>query len=184
MEEKKSEFQVVDKRKFTSEGEARPDIPEAAGDAAPREEASAAVPEPPARPAPVEAPPSHSTEDHAVGRQAYAAANQGMDSAFKAAGLHDFEVSYERFMTQLYMTALYQLGMLREDNTPARVDLVGARQTIDTIEMLTRKTKGNVTEAEERFVQDRLYELHMAYLEVTQAIARASDPNAKPPQGQ
>lgn len=185
MEEKKSDFQVVDKRKFTSEGEARPDVQEGPGEAAPREEAHAGAPEAaeaPARTAPVEAPPSHSPEDHAVGRQAYAAANQGMDSAFKAAGLRDFEVSYERFMTQLYMTALYQLGMLREDNTPARVDLVGARQTIDTIEMLTRKTAGNVTEAETRFVQDRLYELHMAYLEVTQAIAQASDPNAKPPQ--
>lgn len=184
MAEKKSEFQVVDKRKFTSEGEVRPDSEEQPTEpprAEERQESTA--PETAGPQAPPEAPPSHSPQDHAVGREAYAAANKGMDSAFQAAGIRDFDVTYERFMTQLYMTALYQLGMLRDESGPPRVDLIGARQTIDTLEMLVGKTKGNVTEAEERFVQDRLYELHMAYLEVTQALARAStDPNAKPPQ--
>lgn len=188
MAEKKSEFQVVDKRKFTSEGEVRPDGEAQAGELSNREELpKSAAPDAAAdmqsQSAPPEAPPTHSDQDHAVGREAYAAANQGMNSAFQAAGIRDFDISYERFMTQLYMTALYQLGMLRDESGPGRVDLIGARQTIDTMEMLMAKTKGNVTEAEARFVQDRLYELHMAYLEITQAVAHAStDPNAKPPQ--
>lgn len=188
MAEKKSDFQVVDKRKFTSEGEVRPDSEEQPSGSSTREErqesaAPEAAADSPSPNAPPEAPPSHSDQDHAVGREAYAAANKGMDSAFQAAGIRDFDISFERFMTQMYMTALYQLGMLRDESGPGRVDLIGARQTIDTMEMLMAKTKGNVTEAEARFVQDRLYELHMAYLEVTQALARAStDPNAKPPQ--
>lgn len=181
MADQKKEFEVVDKRRRYDESgsEASTTEPAKPAEAAPEEPRVEVKFE---KPAP-EAPPTHSAEEHAAGRSAYSAANQGMDSAFKAAGIHDFQVSYERFMTQLYMTALYQLGMLREENAPVHVDLVGARQTIDTIEMLAQKTRGNTTAAEEQFVHDRIYELHMAYLEVTQAIARASDPNAKPPQG-
>jgi hypothetical protein len=50
--------------------------------------------------------------------------------------------------------------------------LIGARQTIDTLSLLSEKTKGNLTRAEENFLQNCLYELRMAYVEVTNALAR------------
>jgi hypothetical protein len=37
---------------------------------------------------------------------------------------------------------------------------------------LSEKTKGNLTSAEENFLQNCLYELRMAYVEVTNALAR------------
>jgi hypothetical protein len=43
--------------------------------------------------------------------------------------------------------------------------------------MISEKTKGNLTSVEENFLQNSLYELRMAYVEVTNALAR-------PPKGQ
>jgi len=64
----------------------------------------------------------------------------------------------------------------------ARPDIMAARQTIDTISILAEKTKGNLTPAEETLVQNVLYELRMAYVEVTNALTRPPqgpiDPNA------
>ena len=41
-----------------------------------------------------------------------------------------------------------------------------------TLGLLAEKTKGNLTPAEENFLQNCLYELRMAYVEVTNALAR------------
>jgi len=52
------------------------------------------------------------------------------------------------------------------------LDLIGARQTIDSLALLSEKTKGNLTAKEGDFLQNALYELRMAYVEVTNAIAK------------
>ncbi len=62
--------------------------------------------------------------------------------------------------------------MMHEQGGQPRIDLIGARQTIDTLSLLQEKTKGNLTAAEEGFLQNCLYELRMAYVEVTNALAR------------
>ncbi len=67
---------------------------------------------------------------------------------------------------------MLQLGLMREEGSQPHIDLIGARQTIDTISLLSEKTKGNLTAAEENFLQNSLYELRMAYVEVTNALAR------------
>jgi hypothetical protein len=74
------------------------------------------------------------------------------------------------------MTALLQLGLVHEQGAQPQIDLMGARQTIDTIGLLKDKTKGNLTAAEEAFIQNVLYELRMAYIEVTNALARGPRP--------
>ena len=81
-------------------------------------------------------------------------------------------MTFERFMASLYMSAMLQLGLMHEPGSQPRVDLIGARQTIDTLSLLSEKTKGNLTSAEENFLQNCLYELRMAYVEVTNALAR------------
>jgi len=70
------------------------------------------------------------------------------------------------------MTAMMQVGLMRQPDEQPRVDLIGARQTIDTLSLIAQKTKGNLTPAEESFLQNSLYELRMAYVEVTNALAR------------
>ena len=69
-----------------------------------------------------------------------------------------------------------QLGLAAPQGAKPEVDLIGARQTIDTLAMLQEKTKGNLTPAEENMLQNCLYELRMAYLEVTNLLTH-------PPQG-
>ena len=48
-------------------------------------------------------------------------------------------------MASLYMTAMLQLGLMQEEGGQPRIDLIGARQTIDTLGLLAEKTKGNLT---------------------------------------
>jgi len=82
----------------------------------------------------------------------------------------DFQVSFDKFIASLYMTALMQLGLAAPQGEKPGVDLIGARQTVDTVAMLHEKTKGNLTPAEDNMLQNILYELRMAYLEVTKLI--------------
>jgi hypothetical protein len=88
----------------------------------------------------------------------------------------DFEITFERFLASLYMTAMLQLGLMRQQEAQPQVDIVGARQTIDTLSLISEKTKGNLTPPEENFLQNSLYELRMAYVEVTNALARPPQP--------
>jgi hypothetical protein len=93
-------------------------------------------------------------------------------------------MTFERFIASLYMSALMQLGLMHEQGGQAGVDLLGSRQTIDTLGMLADKTKGNLTMTEDNLMQNVLYELRMAYVEVTNAIARGPQkPGAPPPPG-
>jgi hypothetical protein len=50
---------------------------------------------------------------------------------------------------------------------PAGPDLVGARHVISILEMLEEKTRGNRSSEEDRAVGALLYELRMAYLDVS-----------------
>jgi hypothetical protein len=84
-------------------------------------------------------------------------------------------------MASLYMTAMLQLGLMQEEGGQPRIDLLGARQTIDTLSLLAEKTKGNLTAAEANFLQNCLYELRMAYVEVTNALARPPQPTGANP---
>ena len=67
---------------------------------------------------------------------------------------------------------------MHEQGGQPRVDLIGARQTIDTLTLIGDKTKGNLTAAEAAFLQNSLYELRMAYVEVTNALARPPQPTS------
>ncbi len=80
-------------------------------------------------------------------------------------------------MASLYMTAMMQLGLMMEQGGSPQVDLIGARQTIDTLSMLGDKTKGNLSPKEQAFLQNALYELRMAYVEVTNALAHPPSPS-------
>jgi hypothetical protein len=62
------------------------------------------------------------------------------------------------------------------------VDIIGARQTIDSLAVLQEKTKGNLTDREKTLMQNVLFELRMAWIEITNAVATsATKPGAAPP---
>jgi len=175
-----SEFKVSDKRLFTADGELRDAAeeqatpPAATTVAAPVSTISEAAP-PAAAPAPesdIPVPPTASEQQ--AQHDAYKQSSRDLDTRVELSGhsAKELEINFERFMASLYMTAMMQLGLMHEQGGQPGVDLIGARQTIDTLGMIAEKTKGNLTAKEQTFLQNCLYELRMAYVEVTNALAR------------
>ena len=73
-------------------------------------------------------------------------------------------VNFEGLVYSLSTTALYQLGVLEGpggEKIPA--DLPPARRTIDMLGVLKEKTQGNLTPNESKLLSDVLYELQMTY---------------------
>lgn len=203
MAEKKHEqsgFKVTDRRLFTADGELRGEVTEEVETPRPT---PAAVPPVAASPervatspekAPVPAvadtaeadremptPPTSAEQDAQAA--AYKQSSKDLDTQVELSGhsAKDFEITFERFLASLYMTAMMQLGLMRQQGGQPQVDIIGARQTIDTLTLIAEKTKGNLTPVEENFLQNSLYELRMAYVEVTNALARP--PQAGPATG-
>jgi len=189
-----SSFTVTDRRLFTSDGALRSEVVEEVESApqpppappAPAVEESARLVESPGQKPEATAdtvgergiplPPSIAEQDAQAA--AYKQSSRDVDSQVELSGhsAKEFEMTFERFLASLYMTAMLQLGMMREQGQQPRVDLIGARQTIDTLSLIGEKTKNNLTVVEENFLQNSLYELRMAYVEVTNALARPPKP--------
>ena len=183
-----SSFTVTDRRLFTPDGELRSDVPEES--APPKPVASAAPQEPastpPQRPAATDVstpedrdmPTPPSSAEQEAQAAAYKQSAKDLDTQVELSGhsVKDFEITFERFLASLYMTAMMQLGLMRQQGAQPQVDIIGARQTIDTLSLISEKTKGNLTAAEQNFLQNSLYELRMAYVEVTNALARPPQP--------
>jgi hypothetical protein len=180
MAEKKSDFTVTDRRLFTSEGELRRDTPEepapkpAPKPAAEKAAEPSAEKEASATDATTNMPAPPTAAEQKQQAEAYRKLAKDQDTRVELSGhsAKDLEMSFERFIASLYMTAMLQLGLMHEEGGQPRIDLVGARQTVDTLGLLQEKTKGNLSGTEENFLQNALYELRMAYIEVTNALAR------------
>jgi hypothetical protein len=92
------------------------------------------------------------------------------------------EMNFDKLVQSLYMTAALQMGAGAQPGEQPRVDILGARQSIDMLSVLVEKTKGNLTDKEQRLLQNALFELRMMFMEITNAISTsAHNPAAKPP---
>jgi hypothetical protein len=92
------------------------------------------------------------------------------------------EMNFDKLVQSLYMTAALQMGAGTQPGEQPRVDILGARQSIDMLSVLVEKTKGNLNEKEQRLLQNALFELRMMFMEITNAISTsAHNPAAKPP---
>lgn len=205
MAEKQPEFVVSDRRRFSDEGELRPDAkveeekkaPPPAKPAPPAQAVppASAAPQPQAPPAaqqPAAAPPQEeemtappTDEEQKQQDEAYKASTRKIDEMIAAAGKSGqgpMEMTFERVIESFYMSALIQMGALRQEGETPRIDIIGARQTIDSLEVLQEKTKGNLSDREKTLLQNVLFELRMAWIEITNAVASsASKPGASPP---
>jgi hypothetical protein len=200
MAEKKQEagFTVTDRRLFTEDGELRKDVVE---DVAPPKAAAPPVSVPTSSPTTVrdtapapnpvaaspaaangiagqDLPPAPTAAEQKAQADAYRESSKELDSRVELSGrsAKEFEMTFERFLASLYMTAMLQMGLMHEQGGQPRVDIIGARQTIDTLALIAEKTKGNLTPTEEAFLQNSLYEVRMAYVEVTNALSRPPRP--------
>lgn len=196
------EFVVNDRRKFTAEGDIRPDAPPSEpkpprpetimrpedGDSARLVEHKGPqpVPAPSAEHAPSPSvghlenedemmPPAPTAEQAEQAKQAYDATVDRLETAIRATnpGMERApDITFERVIQSLYMQAMLQLGGAAAPNQQPQVDILGARQTIDMLGILASKTEGNRSEAESTLLDTALFELRLGFLEVTQALSR------------
>jgi hypothetical protein len=78
-------------------------------------------------------------------------------------------VDFSTFVLSLGTTALYQMGAVPDPQTgeTGPPDALLAQQTIDTLEMLHEKTRGNLDDEERNLIESLLYEIHMRFVELT-----------------
>ena len=55
-------------------------------------------------------------------------------------------MNFDRLVQSLYMTAAVQMARRLGPNEQPRIDILGARQSIDMLTVLDEKTKGNLTD--------------------------------------
>jgi hypothetical protein len=77
------------------------------------------------------------------------------------------EIDFSTFVISLGTSALYHMGVVAdpEKGEPPAKNLVLARQTINTLEMVRGKTRGNLGDQEAKLIDSILYELRMRYVE-------------------
>lgn len=73
-------------------------------------------------------------------------------------------IDFATFIVSLAGNCMVQLGQ-GEGAGPANLPL--AKQTIDLLEVLVTKTKGNLDEEEDELIQSVLYQCRMSYLALT-----------------
>ena len=129
-------------------------------------------------------PPPPSTAEQQAQNDAYRDSGRKFErAAFRGRTPQDYEMNFERLVASLYMTAMMQLGLVHEEGAQPTADLLGAKQTIDTIGLLQEKTKGNLSDQEQHLLQNCLYELRMGFVELTNALSRQAPPNQSAPGG-
>ena len=134
-----------------------------------------------------ELPPPPTAEESREQKDAYDASAQRREELIRAqnpgVGAQP-AVGFEHLVQQLYVSAMIQMGAGTQEGQRPRVDILGARTTIDLLGVLAEKTKGNLTAAEDQTLQTVLFELRMAFLELTSMInLQAMQPPQPPPPG-
>jgi hypothetical protein len=93
-------------------------------------------------------------------------------------------ITFEHLVQQFYVSAMIQMGAGAQEGQRPRVDILGARTTIDLLGVLAEKTRGNLTPTEDRALQSVLFEARMAFMELTSMInLQAMQPPQAPPPG-
>jgi len=201
-------FEVIDRRKMKADeekesGHSAPKAPEQAAPATPgepspgprlvvnearREEAKDAAPAT-AEAGAAEAglldglPPAPTAAESSEQKAAYDASAQRLEDLVRAqnpAAGPQPPMGFEHLVQQFYVTAMLQMGAATQEGQRPRVDIVGARATIDLLGVLAEKTRGNLTPTEDRVMQTVLFEARMAFLELTSMMNAPAVPPVPP----
>ena len=135
------------------------------------------------QPSGADLPPPPTAREMEQVNDAYQQTSERLETAVRAAnpGMErPPEMNFEQIVHSVYMTTIIQLGGVTREGEQPRVDLMGARQSIDMLSILAEKTKGNLNAEESKLLDNALFELRMGFLEITQALARSA---ANRPQG-
>ncbi len=108
-----------------------------------------------------ELPPAPTAEESREQKDAYDASAQRLEDLIRAqnpaVGAQP-AVGFEHLVQQFYVSAMIQMGAGTQEGQRPRVDILGARTTIDLLGVLAEKTKGNLTAAEDQTLQTVLFE--------------------------
>ncbi len=94
-------------------------------------------------------------------------AEKGPEEAQAAsnAEIPNFEADFSTFIYSLNTQALLFMGKIPNPiSKKYEKDIGTAKYLIDTIDMLSKKTKGNLDENEAKLIENVLYDLRMAYI--------------------
>jgi hypothetical protein len=79
--------------------------------------------------------------------------------------------TFAALVSMLTTQALFALGLIRVRGEEERgPDLEMARYNIDMLEMLSEKTKGNLTPEEQKMLKNTLSDLHMGFVSVANQL--------------
>jgi hypothetical protein len=161
----KKTFQVVDRRRFDSEGRERQHegveevtVGNGAGTSPASSSSSSEQPR--------TAAPSGASETAGPGGAALQG-DQAIAQQFRMESGESEEsgVSFMSFLMSLATQALVQIGeMDPPEGMEIPVDVEAGRQTIEILAMLQRKTRGNLSSEEGRFLEEVLHTLRMSYV--------------------
>jgi hypothetical protein len=181
-------FEVIDRRKLKKEEEhdgapshsadSEPDTKSAGPQLVETESASTPEAEPSADASEddlaAEMPPPPTAEEKKEQATAYEASAQRVEDLLRAQnptmGAQP-PIRFEHLVQQLYLSALMQMGAATPEGQRPRVDIIGARQSIDLLGVLEEKSKGNLSPVEVRMLDTVLFELRMTFLELTKMIS-------------
>jgi hypothetical protein len=156
-EEEEKPIRVVDRRMFTPEGELRPDFH-------PEEPESAAPPAKPGQTAPPREP------DAAGGQpreQGSAPPVEGSLPPEDQAQPREPRTAFGSLVGWIATNSYAALGLLPDEAGRSHRDLTVARQMIDWLAVLEQKTRGNLSFEETDFLSRALYELRLAFVEMS-----------------
>lgn len=73
-----------------------------------------------------------------------------------------FTLDFSGFILSLNTSALIHLGEIPDPESRQRkVNLPAAKQTISILEIIVEKTRGNLSQEEEKLIEDVVYDLKM-----------------------
>ncbi|MBE9591942.1 MAG: DUF1844 domain-containing protein [Proteobacteria bacterium] len=79
------------------------------------------------------------------------------------------EINFSSFLLSLSSSTLLHLGEIADPQSgEKKKDLVLAKQSIDIINLLKDKTKGNLTQEEEKLLEHLLYDLRMRFVKANE----------------
>ena len=117
---------------------------------------------------------SRSPEETAAQDAAYRRSSRELDAMLKQAnpGMQTpGEVTFEHVIQSFYLSGVMAMGAGTEPGQKPRIDILGARQSIDMLGLLAEKTRGNLSAQEGQLLQGITFELRMMFLELTNAIS-------------
>ena len=169
-EEKPKAFKVDDRRRFSSEGELKPEFRGADEPAAPADKPSSAAAGAATSSAGGSAASSTASASATAGAEATSAQAAGRASAAQSRARAEAgfapEITFGTFVVGLSTQALVHLGEIPDPGSgQPSADLPAAQQLIDIIAILKEKTRGNLDNDEDALLEAILFELRMKYVE-------------------